>query len=61
MQMVDVLCRHAPLQFQTKIIFPAVKQGLILAQQKYETCSYLNQQYNRNLVVMTGADCSTDK
>jgi hypothetical protein len=30
-QTVDLQCRHAAWQFQTKIIFPAVKQVLILA------------------------------
>jgi hypothetical protein len=49
---VVVSCRHAAWQFPTPDIFPAVKQGLMLAKKGWK-CTYLNQLYVRNLLVVS--------
>jgi hypothetical protein len=53
-------CRHAARQFPTPDIFPAVKQGLMLA---YEdgNCTYLNQLDWRNLLVASVSQISEEQ
>jgi hypothetical protein len=50
---LDLRCRHAVWQFQTKIIYPAVKQWLMLTQED-GNCTHLNQLDVRNLLVVSG-------
>jgi hypothetical protein len=51
-QTVVFSCRHAAWQFLTPNFFPAVKQGLMLAEAD-ENATYLNQLDARNLLVVS--------
>jgi hypothetical protein len=60
-QTVVFLCRHAAWQFPTPAIFPAVKQGLMLAYED-ENCTYLNQLIDvRNLLVVSVSQISEEQ
>jgi hypothetical protein len=56
-QTVVFWCRHAAWQFPTPDIFPAVKQGLMLAQ-KDGNATYLNQLDAGNLLVVSVSQIS---
>jgi hypothetical protein len=60
MQMVDLRCPHAGLRFKTKIIFSAVKQGLMLTYEDGNS-SYLNQVDVRNLLVVSVSQISEEQ
>jgi hypothetical protein len=48
---------HAAWQFQTRIIFPALKEGLMLAKEG-GNCTHLNQLDVRNLLVVSVSQIS---
>jgi hypothetical protein len=60
MKMVDLRCCHKVWQFRTSNIFPAVKQGLMLAYDN-GTCAYLNQLVVQNLLVLSVSHMSEEQ
>ncbi len=53
MQMVDFQCRHVTWQFQTKILFPAVKWRLILGYEAEEDAHSYRLNVKKRLVVFS--------